>query len=251
MGALKKSAKVMGMLTYPVWMPVAVFYNSFRRNTGQGSGVIKELYESVKVKPTEQQLTVGLIEAVEHGELPEEQILKLPRQRFVLFALACIVQIIYIIWETIAHGFPAPLWSTIVLAISLAASMVVYRVSTKTQKLINALHMAFKRTESRQERAIYKIALWYRFFLAKKRTYQFGCLMFVILSSFSFLTGSLLWAVIPLFAAICFFIPNIFSVQLRLWQLSQRRLSAEERGCLLYTSPSPRDGLLSRMPSSA
>ena len=24
-----------------------------------------------------------------------------------------------------------------------------------------------------------------------------------------------------------------------------------ERGCLLYTSPSPRDGLLSRMPSSA
>ena len=26
---------------------------------------------------------------------------------------------------------------------------------------------------------------------------------------------------------------------------------AEFRGCLLYTSPSPRDGLLSRMPSSA
>ena len=25
----------------------------------------------------------------------------------------------------------------------------------------------------------------------------------------------------------------------------------QERGCLLYTSPSPRDGLLSRMPSSA
>ena len=25
----------------------------------------------------------------------------------------------------------------------------------------------------------------------------------------------------------------------------------EEKGCLLYTSPSPRDGLLSRMPSSA
>ena len=25
----------------------------------------------------------------------------------------------------------------------------------------------------------------------------------------------------------------------------------ERRGCLLYTSPSPRDGLLSRMPSSA
>ena len=26
---------------------------------------------------------------------------------------------------------------------------------------------------------------------------------------------------------------------------------AADRGCLLYTSPSPRDGLLSRMPSSA
>ena len=25
----------------------------------------------------------------------------------------------------------------------------------------------------------------------------------------------------------------------------------DDRGCLLYTSPSPRDGLLSRMPSSA
>ena len=28
-------------------------------------------------------------------------------------------------------------------------------------------------------------------------------------------------------------------------------LSVEALGCLLYTSPSPRDGLLSRMPSSA
>ena len=26
---------------------------------------------------------------------------------------------------------------------------------------------------------------------------------------------------------------------------------AQDKGCLLYTSPSPRDGLLSRMPSSA
>ena len=29
------------------------------------------------------------------------------------------------------------------------------------------------------------------------------------------------------------------------------RLLAQDMGCLLYTSPSPRDGLLSRMPSSA
>ena len=33
------------------------------------------------------------------------------------------------------------------------------------------------------------------------------------------------------------------------WKLIATAL--EERGCLLYTSPSPRDGLLSRMPSSA
>ena len=35
---------------------------------------------------------------------------------------------------------------------------------------------------------------------------------------------------------------------------SKRRISADSvrvHGCLLYTSPSPRDGLLSRMPSSA
>ena len=29
------------------------------------------------------------------------------------------------------------------------------------------------------------------------------------------------------------------------------RIIVEVEGCLLYTSPSPRDGLLSRMPSSA
>ena len=36
------------------------------------------------------------------------------------------------------------------------------------------------------------------------------------------------------------------------WKMAQK--SAEQMGinfCLLYTSPSPRDGLLSRMPSSA
>ena len=33
--------------------------------------------------------------------------------------------------------------------------------------------------------------------------------------------------------------------------LSKTRLTKEIYGCLLYTSPSPRDGLLSRMPSSA
>ena len=32
---------------------------------------------------------------------------------------------------------------------------------------------------------------------------------------------------------------------------STRQLPLETEACLLYTSPSPRDGLLSRMPSSA
>ena len=31
----------------------------------------------------------------------------------------------------------------------------------------------------------------------------------------------------------------------------QKKLGQQEEDCLLYTSPSPRDGLLSRMPSSA
>ena len=34
-------------------------------------------------------------------------------------------------------------------------------------------------------------------------------------------------------------------------QITLPRISFEINGCLLYTSPSPRDGLLSRMPSSA
>ena len=32
---------------------------------------------------------------------------------------------------------------------------------------------------------------------------------------------------------------------------TEKELSAQFNVCLLYTSPSPRDGLLSRMPSSA
>ena len=34
-------------------------------------------------------------------------------------------------------------------------------------------------------------------------------------------------------------------------QLEPKPFVADPQGCLLYTSPSPRDGLLSRMPSSA
>ena len=34
-------------------------------------------------------------------------------------------------------------------------------------------------------------------------------------------------------------------------QIYSRVIAKERKGCLLYTSPSPRDGLLSRMPSSA
>ena len=36
-----------------------------------------------------------------------------------------------------------------------------------------------------------------------------------------------------------------------LWEAGMQRYCKHSRLCLLYTSPSPRDGLLSRMPSSA
>ena len=35
------------------------------------------------------------------------------------------------------------------------------------------------------------------------------------------------------------------------WMEAAKEVNANGMGCLLYTSPSPRDGLLSRMPSSA
>ena len=35
------------------------------------------------------------------------------------------------------------------------------------------------------------------------------------------------------------------------WRAKGKTVSVRINGCLLYTSPSPRDGLLSRMPSSA
>ena len=45
------------------------------------------------------------------------------------------------------------------------------------------------------------------------------------------------------------FIQRLFKAFSRVFQLVQ--LLIKEPICLLYTSPSPRDGLLSRMPSSA
>ena len=46
---------------------------------------------------------------------------------------------------------------------------------------------------------------------------------------------------------------NVVKIKLALEKLSKNeQLIVElDKGCLLYTSPSPRDGLLSRMPSSA
>ena len=37
----------------------------------------------------------------------------------------------------------------------------------------------------------------------------------------------------------------------KLWREDKKEFKKRVRNCLLYTSPSPRDGLLSRMPSSA
>ena len=45
-------------------------------------------------------------------------------------------------------------------------------------------------------------------------------------------------------------VPLRFSLKI-LRKLVQEGLVVSYKGCLLYTSPSPRDGLLSRMPSSA
>ena len=46
--------------------------------------------------------------------------------------------------------------------------------------------------------------------------------------------------------------PNsIFPIKYIVKGYNQSELCANIDGCLLYTSPSPRDGLLSRMPSSA
>ena len=43
-----------------------------------------------------------------------------------------------------------------------------------------------------------------------------------------------------------FFDPTTMSIHLK-----ENQKPLGKKGCLLYTSPSPRDGLLSRMPSSA
>ena len=48
-------------------------------------------------------------------------------------------------------------------------------------------------------------------------------------------------------------VEKAIAYSLRIFQNNQIVLSKQEQiiACLLYTSPSPRDGLLSRMPSSA
>ena len=49
------------------------------------------------------------------------------------------------------------------------------------------------------------------------------------------------------------YLGKLFYERLSEWQEARQLVGGhpEMRGCLLYTSPSPRDGLLSRMPSSA
>ena len=51
--------------------------------------------------------------------------------------------------------------------------------------------------------------------------------------------------------AVCVTIQLDDCVALALLQHGERSAFRKRKGCLLYTSPSPRDGLLSRMPSSA
>ena len=45
--------------------------------------------------------------------------------------------------------------------------------------------------------------------------------------------------------------PGGYVCAIRAAQLGLKTACVESRGCLLYTSPSPRDATLSRMPSSA
>ena len=45
--------------------------------------------------------------------------------------------------------------------------------------------------------------------------------------------------------------PGGYVCAIRLAQLGLKTACIESRGCLLYTSPSPRDNRVSRMPSSA
>ena len=45
--------------------------------------------------------------------------------------------------------------------------------------------------------------------------------------------------------------PLLYAADLSAANQAQRHILDDPRACLLYTSPSPRDGLLSRMPSSA
>ena len=57
-----------------------------------------------------------------------------------------------------------------------------------------------------------------------------------------------------IFAATLLFQPNNEQIEDRLASLTKnggRGVAKEENSCLLYTSPSPRDATLSRMPSSA
>ena len=54
----------------------------------------------------------------------------------------------------------------------------------------------------------------------------------------------------------CFIVPLIIGLAVQAWlrktfAVNSQKPVASGKSCLLYTSPSPRDGLLSRMPSSA
>ena len=61
-------------------------------------------------------------------------------------------------------------------------------------------------------------------------------------------------AQIEIFKALSDHLPTFAHTPLLVWKDGSplsKRLGSLSMGCLLYTSPSPRDGLLSRMPSSA
>ena len=231
MGMVRKTGKVVAIATYPLWMPVSIAVNSFRRNGRQGREVISGLAKTLKARPESEQLTVDFDAAIESGQIPEPAIKRVPRSRVTIFIFANIAQFVHLAILMIGgSGRREVIISSAFLVIWLFLTWIVYMIATATQTHINSLFANLRKASNRAEKIACKTALWYRFYLSKKRVYLLGCLLFSLGSLSSFLVGSYFWAALPLIAAGGIFLPNLVGVQNRLWQLRHRRLSKEERG---------------------
>ena len=82
--------------------------------------------------------------------------------------------------------------------------------------------------------------------MAKRNTQLLIRLLLILVPTYivAFITNAMIYTM-PMLAACTLLAANLFNDD-----ETEIRVD-EDGGCLLYTSPSPRDGLLSRMPSSA